>query len=1005
MGLLASDTWDKHYELTLQLHSETVEVAWLCADFEQSDKLVSIVLGRARSILDKVKVYEVAILSAFARGNREGALRTALEALKLLGERFPRRVTTIKVMISVLRTRLLFAGKRIEDLKHLPFMTNPVKRAAIRILLSAGSAAYGTDGNLLVLLILRAVALSVKYGNSSESVCAYSGYGFLLCGALGDIEMGHRFGRLALDLLEDPALGDDYKPKTLFVVNSLIRHWKEPVRKLTEPLIETYSTALEAGDIEYAGHSAVAHCFASYSGGEPLVELEKMLTRFLRSAEQFKQLSQTHSLRIYRQAVLNLMNRSADPCTLKGESYDEDQALRVLHKLNLRDTLFELHLNKAALSFLFGRYQVALDQANLAEGFVDAQMGMLEVPKFFFYDALIRLALFNSADPPGRRRLMKKVAVRRKSLKRWAFHAPANHLHKVHLVEAERSRVLSRPDAAIAHYHRAIEAAYESGFINEQALALELAGKFFIERGDPRSATGYILEARYCYSRWGAKAKVAHVDDTYGDVLALSTSLKRPAPSTSATTREFGTTTESLKGLDVSSVAKATQAISGEIVLAKLLDRLMKIVVESAGAQRGFLILESNGQLVIEAQVETDREEVTVLQPVPVESCSKLSPALISYVARTNRSLVLDDAAVQGEFVHDPYIMGNRPKSVLCAPLIHKGELAGILYLENNLTAGAFTSQRVEMLQLICSQAAISLENARLYEAVEDYSRTLEQRVAERTEEIEEANRELKVEIAEKESAREAFLQAKLTADQASRAKSDFLANMSHELRTPLNAIIGFSELLEDRLYGDLNENQMKFVNHVLESGRHLLMLINEILDLSKVESGKIVLQPSEVDLRQMVETSLFMIREKALNHSLTLDLDMEDDLAGAQILVDELRFKQMLFNLLSNAAKFTPDGGRIHLKVFRKGIGLVVSVSDTGIGIKPEDQERIFEPFEQAGPNSGWGIEGTGLGLPLTSKLVELHGGRIWVESAGEGQGSTFTFTIPLMEGRTYSR
>ncbi len=1000
MALLGPDSWEKHYGLTLHLHSEVAEAAWLCTDFEQSDRLVSVVLGRARSILDKVKIYEVAILSSFARGNREEALGRALEALDLLGERFPRKATTVKVLMSVLRTKLLLAGKNIEDLNRLPHMTNPVKRAAIRVLLSAGSAAYGTDGNLLALLILRAVALSIKYGNSSESAYAYSGYGLLLCSALDDVDTGYKFGRLALDLLNDPGLGGDYRPRTSFVVNSLIRHWKEPARKPMESLLEIYAGALEAGDLEFAAHSAMAHCISSYCTGEPLRGLDEKITRFLLAAEQSRQFSQSHSLRICKQTVLNLMGRCASPYRLKGESYDEDQGLRVLRELNMRDTLFEHHFNKAVLSFLFAQYREAFDHALLAEECVDAQMGLFVVPTFFYYDALIRLALYNIVDRSGGMRLMKTVALRLKKLKRWAFHAPANQLHRVHLVEAERSRVLNKPDAAVAHYHQAIEAAHENGFIHEQALALELAGKFFIERGIPRNASGYIIEARYCYSRWGAKAKVAHVDETYADILALSRSLKRSVSSTSTATGEFGTTTESLSGLDVSSTAKAVQAISGEIILARLLDRLMKIVVQSAGAQRGFLILESGGELVIEAQVETDGEEVTVLQSVSVDSCSMLSPALISYVERTNRSLVLDDAAVEGEFVHDPYIVRNRPKSVLCAPLIHKGNLVGILYLENNLTTGAFTSRRVEMLQLMCSQAAVSLENARLYEEVEEYSRTLEQKVAERTEKIEEANRDLKKEIAEKELAREAFLHAKLTADQASRAKSDFLANMSHELRTPLNAIIGFSELLEDKLYGDLNENQMKFVNHVLESARHLLMLINEILDLSKVESGKMALHLSQMDLSQTMETSLLLIREKAINHSLKLDMDMADDLVGTQILADELRFKQMLFNLLSNAAKFTPDGGSIRLKVRKKGTDLVVSVSDTGIGIKPEDRDRIFEPFEQAGPSGGRGVVGTGLGLTLTSQLVELHGGRIWVSSAGEGQGSTFSFTIPLEPG-----
>jgi PAS domain S-box-containing protein len=238
---------------------------------------------------------------------------------------------------------------------------------------------------------------------------------------------------------------------------------------------------------------------------------------------------------------------------------------------------------------------------------------------------------------------------------------------------------------------------------------------------------------------------------------------------------------------------------------------------------------------------------------------------------------------------------------------------------------------------------------------------------------------------------------AKEEAESASRIKSQFLASMSHEFRTPLNAIIGFSEVLEDKTFGGLNEKQMRYVANMHASGHHLLQMINDVLDLSKIEAGKMELDLSRTDIGETVEHSLVMVRERCLKHRIDLTHRISDDLEGFAVLADERKLRQALFNLLSNAAKFTPDGGKIEVEAKREGEEILVSVADTGIGIKPEDQRRIFGEFEQVERRAENTHHGTGLGLALTRRLVALHGGRIWVESEGEGKGSTFTFSIPI--------
>jgi signal transduction histidine kinase len=269
--------------------------------------------------------------------------------------------------------------------------------------------------------------------------------------------------------------------------------------------------------------------------------------------------------------------------------------------------------------------------------------------------------------------------------------------------------------------------------------------------------------------------------------------------------------------------------------------------------------------------------------------------------------------------------------------------------------AGIFNPELINLLQTFATQSALAIQNARLFREIEEKSRQIEA---------------------------------------ANRHKSEFLANMSHELRTPLNAIIGFSEVLGERLFGELNEKQAEYTQDILSSGRHLLSLINEILDLSKVEAGRMELELAAFDLPLAIDNARTFVRERATRHGITLDVSVDERLG--EYVGDERKIKQILLNLLSNAVKFTPEGGRIRINARQSNSAVEISVTDTGIGISLEDQARIFEEFRQVGSDYEHKREGTGLGLTLAKKFVELHGGRIWVESE-VGKGSTFTFSLPI--------
>ncbi len=417
--------------------------------------------------------------------------------------------------------------------------------------------------------------------------------------------------------------------------------------------------------------------------------------------------------------------------------------------------------------------------------------------------------------------------------------------------------------------------------------------------------------------------------------------------------------------LDLNAVMKASLALSGEIVFDKLLATLMKIAIENAGAQKGYLLLQNEaGQWSIEAEGRIDTEEVATGQSQAIDN--NASSAIINYVTRTQKSVVLADATKEGQFTRDAYIVATKPKSILCTPLVNQGKLSGILYLENNLATGAFTKERTRILQVLSGQAAIAIDNARLYNELED-------KVEKRTAQLAEATREAKA---------------------ANEAKSAFLANMSHELRTPLNAILGFSQLLIRAQ--TLAPTELENVGIIARSGEHLLTLINQVLDLSKIEAGRITLNPKKFDLYRLLDDIEDLLGLKASEKGLQLACLRDPD-TPRYLNADEMKLRQVLINLLNNAIKFTAEGG-VAIRVRQKAatdnrVELEIEIEDTGAGIAPEEIDGLFEAFVQTetGKESQ---EGTGLGLSISQKFVQLMGGDIVVTSQ-LGRGTTFKFNI----------
>ncbi|WP_052055264.1 diguanylate cyclase domain-containing protein [Myxosarcina sp. GI1] len=714
LELLTPDCWETKYDLTLDLTVTAAEAAYLCGNFKQMKSLVATILQRGRSLLDRVRGYEVKIYAYIALGEPLKAVKVTLEVLELLGVRFPLQPNKLQLLEALVRTKLLLA-KQDTNLIDLPRMSEPQSLAVMKIIGIVGSPAYNSTPNLVPLLALRAVNLSLKQGNTAMSIYGYASYGVALCGSLGQFERGYQFGQLALNLLEKLD-AEEFKAKTLMVFNNFIRHWQEHPQAGLGALKEAYCSGLETGDLEFASYAVFVYSYHSYLIGKELTKLEREISQYLEAIALLNQETAHNLLKLYHQITYNLSAAVEAPIYLKGQSFDEDISLPLLLKANHLSLLCHLYCHKLILCYLFEKYTEALVNANNTQKYLHGVKATLIIPLFNFYDSLTRLAVYNNASRLEKKSLIKKVTANQKQLKIWAKSAPMNYWHKYYLVAAEQQRVLGNYLQAIDNYDRAIELAELNKYSNDLALAQELAAKFYLTWGKRNIARLYLTDAYYSYARWGAIAKVKNLAKNYSQLLAP---VIKPEVTLTEETKLTNLYTSKIKfdRLDLKTIIKTTQAISQEIKLDKLLATLIDIVVKSSGAQTGALILLNRESTVFLAAatiqinspiVEFDRHKLDALQ-------QNLPNSILNQVKFTAKPVILAEGIENTIYLADPYFVVNQPQSILCTPILDRQELIGILYLENKVTKNVFTDERLEVINILCSQAAISLKNANLY--------------------------------------------------------------------------------------------------------------------------------------------------------------------------------------------------------------------------------------------------------------------------------------------------
>ena len=1010
--LLETD-WETHYKTAMALHGEAAEAAYLSGDFEQMEKLADAVLNHARTIEDRVHIYEVKLHAYIAQARYEEVIRAGLPVLKMLGAPIPSRPNLFHILVDVVRTRMKLSGKRLEVVNSLPPMTDPLKLAAMRIMFLLGTAAYFVRPNMAALTALRPLLLSLKHGVSPVTASSYVDYGIILCGKLGAIKEGYRAGALGLQLV-DALQAKEFETRATLLFNALIRHWRDHARDALSTFWSTYQKGLESGDFQFASMAVYQHLVFSYHCGVSLDQIEQERTKCLQALTPLNQKSAERTVKAMLQTILNFMGRSADPRLLQGEEFDEAAMMPVLVEENDTIALYDVHIHKAVLEYHFGDYSEALRHIKLCKKYLDT-LGAFDSGINNMYESLAMLGLGSSGTRREQRRRLRQVKANQRKLKKWADNAPMNHLQKYELVEAERARVRGDVVRAMDLYDRAIASARSNQYVQEEALANEVAAKFYLARSQTRNAKAYLQEARYLYNRWGAGAKVRQLEAKYGALLEASI----PGARTAGDNLRTNITSSTEGALDFLSVLKASQAISGEIDLERLLTRMIKIVIENAGGERGCLILESDGRLVIEAEGSFETDDVTVLRSLPVESSpARVPAAIVNYVWRTRDNVVLNDATREGRFGTDAYILEHLPKSVLCRPIVKQGVLIGILYLENALTANAFTPDRLEVLDILSAQIAVALENARLYHEMkrlnadleqaarklEDYSRTLEDKVAQRTQELSARNEELA-----KTLRRLNDTQTQLITQEKLASLGQLTAGIAHEIKNPLNFVNNFAELslelidemregfekLQERidapdraafeeLLSGLEQNSRKINEH----GKRADSIVRSMLQHSRGKSGERL----EVDINAMLDETLGLAYHgmRAQDPEFNVAIEKSYDQSVGYITLVPQDVSRVFLNIIANSfyevRKKRAEAGNnfspaLSVRTRNLGASVEVRIRDNGNGIPEQIRDKVFSPFfttKAAG-------EGTGLGLSLSYDIiVKGHGGDLTFETEG---------------------
>jgi predicted ATPase/signal transduction histidine kinase/tRNA A-37 threonylcarbamoyl transferase component Bud32 len=994
IALLPSNHWKKHYSLALDLYQGAAEAACLNTDFDRMKKILDVALPEISDIMDKIKFYQLLLLYYHTDSQFRNAVETAVEILAQLGEKFPAKPDSEDFIAALTET---YQWIEKIDFKNLPKLQNPQKLAALTLLRHALYPAYFAVPKMLGLLICRMVKITLQYGESPLTPIAFSAFSVLLNGGMSDIPNGAKFGELAIQYYQrdnDPY----YKASVFNFYFGLSRHFYKPIKESIAPLLEGYQSFTENGDAESSAYCLINSYVCSLLAGQNLNNITKEFEPHIQYAPKLKQAQVIHQLYIWRQVIDNLTDESAYGAELKGKWFDAEKMLPLLYEGNNLNTFNYGNVAQLLLYYTFDQYEKAYLHAHKTELHLAASTGKVFIPSHNFYYSLTLAALYPTAQKK-QEEYLEKIKANQKQMKIWADHCPENFSHKYLLVEAEIARISDKALEAMDLYDQAIASARKNEFVQNEALANELATKFWLKKDKEEFASLYMTKAYYGYQQWGAKRKFEDLQEKYPDLI---TTPQKFTSNTTTTTTHFDlissqTLITSLmpeNTLDLSTVMKASQAISSEIVLKQLIKKFMHILMENVGAEKGWLILKETGETeAFFVKARATVTEVQILDSVPLEleveeNAFSFSKAIIAYTMRMQQILVLNDATHSELFANDSTILQQQSKSVLCFQILYKNQMVGLFYFENNLTKGAFTSDRLAVLKMLSTQIAISLENAQTMA-------TLDAKVVERT-------CQLNTKVEELICTRNHLVQSEKMA-----SLGRLVAGFAHELNTPIGVAVGAASMLQENANAiarlleqdEVDEDDLIPILETVDEAANLtLSNLKRAAGLVSSFKRTAVDQTSE-EVRRFVVKSTLSYVVKTLNSkfkrtTIEIQIDCPDDLAIHSV---PGALEQILTNLIMNSLIHGFDEGKksgyIKIAIRLEGEILHFDYSDTGKGIAPETIKKIFEPFFTTHRAHG----GSGLGLYICYNIVTTQlNGTISCESA-VGKGVIFRIAFPV--------
>jgi PAS domain S-box-containing protein len=702
--LLPEDRWYQNYKLTYTLALAQAECEYLVGNIAAAEACLEVLAQQVNNVVDSAAVTSLQIELYTNQSRPDQAISIAIEFLARAGILWSPHPSDDDVRLEFERMWRQLGSRSIEGLLELPIMADPACSAILDVLTALHAPACFTDGNLLALIIARIVNLSIEHGNGDGSPLGYVFIGMILQARFGEYDAGFRIGKVGVDLVEQLGLSR-FKAHAYPNFGNAINPWKRHVRTSLSPLRTALSTAIEAGHLTFAAYSYTNLVSAHLFNGDPLHEVQRFAETALAVVQKTGFGTGVNLIQGHLGLIRALRGLTPALASFDHETFAEsqfEQHLAADPSLAMSECWY--WIRKVQSCFLADDHVAALAAAAKAERLLWTSPGFLLAADYQFYKAL-SLAALTGRD---RNELLAKLQADHRQIETWAGTCSANFQDRAVLVAAEIARIEDQMSEAMQLYDRAIRLAREHGFIQNEALANELAGRFYAQRGFEKIAHTYLRDARYCYLRWGADGKVGQLEKTYP--IAWGDDRTAGPPSTTAS---------SVEHLDLATVIKVSQAVSAEIVPEKLVDTLMRTAIEHAGAERAVLILSLGTDCRIEAEAKTSGYSIVVHRQKACLTDAALPESIIHYVMRTQESVILGDALVENPFSEDPYIRQCDTRSLLCLPLTTQAKLIGVLYLENNLSPDVFTSNRIVVLKVLASQAAISLENTRLYSDLE----------------------------------------------------------------------------------------------------------------------------------------------------------------------------------------------------------------------------------------------------------------------------------------------